>query len=224
MSGIGIDRDDVIVAPSLLSADFSCLGDEAADVVEAGADWLHLDIMDGHFVPNITFGPRVVAALRQRVKVPLDVHLMIEEPERFLGEFVEAGADIVTVHFEATVHIHRTLQRIRDLGAKAGVAVNPGTPVEVLRDLLDLVDLVLVMSVNPGFGGQAFITGTLARLKRLAELLATSGSAPYVEVDGGINRDTADRVRRYGADVLVAGSYVFSSPDRAEAIASLRGR
>jgi len=224
MSGTGIAKGDVIVAPSLLSADFSRLGDEAEDVVEAGADWLHLDIMDGHFVPNITFGPGIVASLRRRVEVPLDVHLMIEEPERFLGEFIDAGADVVTVHFEATVHIHRTLQRIKDLGARAGVAVNPGTPVEVIGDVLDLVDLVLIMSVNPGFGGQTFITRTLGRLERLAELLEASGSTPYVEVDGGINRDTGHKVRRYGAKVLVAGSYIFSSPNRAEAIASLRGR
>ena len=209
------------VAPSILSADILRLGEEVLDVDRAGADMIHLDIMDGMFVPNITFGPFVVEAVRKVTSLPLDVHLMIADPGRYVREFASAGADILTVHAEACVHLHRTVQTIKDLGMKAGVAINPGTPVCALEEVLDQVDLVLIMSVNPGFGGQSFIESSLNKIAR-----ARAAIRPGVdlEVDGGINDRTAGRAVAAGATVLVAGSWVFSHPDRREAIEALRRR
>jgi ribulose-phosphate 3-epimerase len=200
------------IAPSILSADFARLADAVHAAEEAGADWIHVDVMDGHFVPNLTVGPPVVAALRRVTRLPLDVHLMIEHPERLLEAFVAAGADILTVHQEASVHLHRTVDRIRELGARPGVSVNPATPLMTLMDILSYVDLVLVMSVNPGFGGQRFLptsTGKIAALRR--ELDARALDATEVEVDGGIGPDTAADVVDAGATVLVAGAALFNA-------------
>ncbi|WP_166238101.1 ribulose-phosphate 3-epimerase [Paenibacillus turpanensis] len=212
------------IAPSILSANFAKLGEEIADVERGGADWIHVDVMDGHFVPNITIGPLVVQAIRPITRLPLDVHLMIEKPERYIEHFVEAGADIVTVHQEASVHLHRTVERIKELGARAGVALNPATPVELLEPILERLDLVLIMTVNPGFGGQAFIPETLRKLEKLRSMLAEKGLTGKVdvEVDGGINAETAKLVMAAGANVLVAGNAVFAQQDRGAAIAKLR--
>ncbi len=201
----------VKLAPSILSADFSRLGEQVAEVTKAGADYIHIDVMDGHFVPQITIGAPVVAAIRRWTNLPLDVHLMVEEPERLINQFADAGADIITVHIEACPHIHRVVQTIKGLGVKAGVALNPGTPVETLSEILPDLDLVLVMAVNPGFGGQTFIEDTLGKVARLRVELDERSLAAELEVDGGINVEIAPRVVMAGARVLVAGSAVFHS-------------
>jgi ribulose-phosphate 3-epimerase len=210
------------IAPSILSADFSRLGEEVRAIDSAGADYIHVDVMDGRFVPNLTIGPLVVAALRPVTTKPLDVHLMIVEPERYVEAFAQAGADIITVHAEACVHLHRTLQQIRAIGKRAGVSLNPHTPEDVLRYVLPLCDLVLVMSVNPGFGGQAFIPEVLPKLERIRAMIDDSGRAIDLEVDGGVKPGTARQVIDAGADVLVAGNAVFSGGDYAKAIAAIR--
>jgi ribulose-phosphate 3-epimerase len=212
----------LLIAPSILSADFARLGEEVVALEGAGADWAHVDVMDGRFVPNITIGPLVVKALKRVTKLPLDVHLMIVEPERYVADFAEAGADIITVHAEACDHLHRVLQQIRALGKKAGVSLNPHTPEDVLRYVLDLTDLVLVMSVNPGFGGQDFIPAVLPKVKRIRSMIDGAGRPIHLEVDGGIKPGTARKVIEAGADVLVAGSAVFGAKDYAQAIRALR--
>jgi len=199
------------LAPSILSADFSRLGEQVAEVAKAGADYIHVDVMDGHFVPQITIGAPVVAAIRRWTKLPLDVHLMIEAPERQIGQFADAGADIITVHIEACPHIHQAVQMIKESGVKAGVAVNPGTPIDTMREVLPSLDLVLVMTVNPGFGGQNFIDAMLDKVARLRAELDERGLAAELEVDGGINAEVAPKVVKAGARVLVAGAAVFNS-------------
>ena len=200
----------VKIAPSVLSADFARLGDEVRAAAEAGADWIHIDVMDGHFVPNITMGPAVTRAIRGVTDLPLDVHLMISRPELYLESFVQAGASSLTVHAEATPHLHRTVQRIRELGARAGVALNPATPVEVLTDILPHLDLVLIMTVNPGFGGQSFIPGSDEKVARARALIDRLAAAEVeLEVDGGIDADTVGSVVAAGATVAVAGSAIF---------------
>ena len=198
-------------APSILSADFSRLGEQVAEATKAGADYIHIDVMDGHFVPQITIGVLVVAAIRRWTNLPLDVHLMVEAPERQINQFADAGADVITVHIEACPHIHGVVQMIKGLGVKAGVALNPGTSVDALKGILSLLDVVLVMAVNPGFGGQTFIEDTLDKITGLRAELDKKGLAVELEVDGGINAETAPRVVRAGARVLVAGSAVFHS-------------
>jgi len=213
------------IAPSILSADFARLGAEVAGVDRAGADYIHIDVMDGHFVPNITIGPGVVKALRAHSKLPFDVHLMISPVDPYVEAFAEAGADIITVHPEAGPHVHRTLQLIRSLGKKAGIVLNPGTPVDALDNVMDLVDLILIMSVNPGFGGQSFIESQLAKIKAAAARIALTGRDIALEVDGGITPHTAKQAIAAGANVLVAGSAVFKGGTESYAanIAALRG-
>ena len=212
-----------LIAPSILSADFGNLAAEVKDVIAAGADWIHVDVMDGRYVPNLSFGPVVIQSVKKAAgDVPLDVHLMIVEPDRYLHEFRDAGADWITVHAEACTHLHRSLQAIHDTGAKAGVALNPHTHESVLDYVLDDLDLILVMSVNPGFGGQSFIEATLAKIERLRATLDRRGLDVRLEVDGGIKPSNARRVIDAGADVLVAGSAVFGQADRAAAIRALR--
>ena len=215
----------VRIAPSILAADFARLGDEVRAIEAAGADFVHIDVMDGHFVPNLTIGPGVVKALRSHTEKPFDVHLMISPVDPFLDAFAEAGADIITVHPEAGPHLHRTIQRVKALGKKAGVSLNPATPAKALDYVLEEVDLVLVMSVNPGFGGQSFIASQLDKLRALRAMIAQSGRPIALEVDGGINADTASAAVAAGADLLVAGTAVFSGgPNRyAENIRRLRG-
>ncbi|MEJ5359908.1 MAG: ribulose-phosphate 3-epimerase [Desulfobacterales bacterium] len=212
------------IAPSLLSADFSRLSEEIHAVEEAGADWIHADVMDGCFVPNITFGPILVAAARRSTRLPLDVHLMIRDPDRFIPEFAKAGADLLSVHVEACPHLHRTLSLIRDHGARPGVALNPATPLEAVTWVLEMVDFVLVMSVNPGFGGQTFIPNALERIRRLRAVIEERGLSCRIEVDGGVAPETIAAIDEAGADIFVAGSAIFGKSDYRAAIAALRER
>ncbi|SDC64739.1 ribulose-phosphate 3-epimerase [Terribacillus halophilus] len=210
------------IAPSILSADFANLAAEIRDVEKGGADYIHVDVMDGHFVPNITIGPLIVEAIRPVTELPLDVHLMIENPERYIEAFVKAGADIITVHQEACIHLHRTIVMIKELGVKAGVVLNPATPVSLIEEILPEVDMVLLMTVNPGFGGQRFIPSVLKKVEELAKLRTKLGIDFEIEIDGGVNTDTAKLCTDAGADVLVAGSAVYGQEDRAAAIAAIR--
>lgn len=210
------------IAPSILAADFSKLGDEITDVTRGGADYIHVDVMDGHFVPNITLGPLIVEAIRPSTTLPLDVHLMIENPDTYIGAFANAGADIITVHQEVCPHLHRTIQLIKDQDMKAGVVINPATPVETLLPILTDIDMVLIMTVNPGFGGQSFIKSTLAKIKQLDEWRKEFGYSYEIEVDGGINTSTAQICTKAGADILVAGSAIFQKEDRPKAIQAIR--
>ena len=211
------------LAPSILSADFARLGEQVQRVAQAGADYIHVDVMDGHFVPNITIGPLIVEALRPVTTLPLDVHLMIENPDRYIDAFVKAGADILTVHVEACVHLHRTVQAIKEKGIRAGVALNPHTPLVSVEEILPDVDLILIMSVNPGFGGQRLIPGALDKLRRTRELLADKElSQVEVEVDGGIKLDNIGRVAEAGAQVIVSGSGIFGAPDPAEMVRQMK--
>lgn len=212
----------VKIAPSILSANFAKLGEEITEVENGGADYIHVDVMDGHFVPNITIGPLIVEAIRPVTDLPLDVHLMIENPDRYIPTFAKAGASIISVHQEACPHLHRTIQLIKDQGVKAGVVINPATPVEMIKETLSYVDLVLVMTVNPGFGGQSFIHETLPKIKLLDELRKEHQYSFELEVDGGVNAETAKLCTDAGADVLVAGSAIFNKEDRKAAIAEIR--
>ena len=212
----------VCIAPSILSADFARLAEEVARVEEAGADWLHVDVMDGHFVPNLTIGPPVVEALRKVTSLPLDVHLMMTNPDAFIGEFAEAGADYLTVHVETCPHLHRTVQLIKERGVKAGVTLNPATPSSTLSEIVGDADLILIMSVNPGFGGQKFIPSSLQKIANVRALIDQTHSHALLEVDGGVKPDNAESILAAGADVLVAGSAVFSHHDYAVAITALR--
>ena len=210
------------IAPSLLSADFSKLGDEVAMCVAGGADWLHVDVMDGQFVPNLTFGSKVISTVRKLTTLPLDVHLMVVEPEKYFDEFAKAGASVLTIHVEAAPHLHRQLQRIRELGCMAGVALNPATPLESIREAIPYIDLLLVMSVNPGFGGQEFIPSSVEKIARARAMLDEARSSAALEVDGGINRQTLELTRRAGADTFVAGNAIFSAKNPEQEIAALR--
>jgi len=212
----------VKIAPSILSADFSRLGDETTAVEDAGADWIHIDVMDGRFVPNITIGPVVVESVRKVTKLPLDVHLMIEDADRYIKDFADAGADILTVHVEACRHLHRTLQSIRELGVRAGVVLNPATALSSLEEVLHDIDMVLLMSVNPGFGGQEFIPSMLDKIMNLREIMGHYEHEFDLEVDGGVKADNAGDIKESGANVLVAGSAVFKSKNYKKAIQSLR--
>ena len=209
--------NDILLAPSILSADFARLGEHVAQAERAGADRLHVDVMDGHFVPNLTIGPVVVKSLRPVTKLPLECHLMIEEPDLYLDDFAEAGADTITVHVEAAPNLHRTIQRIKKLGLRAGVAINPATSAVMLEEILPDLDLVLAMTVNPGFGGQSFIASTLGKIERIAGMIAATKPSCELEVDGGIDAKTAPIVVRAGARVLVAGNAVFGAKDGVDA-------
>jgi len=210
------------IAPSILSCDFSRLAEEISAAEDGGADWIHVDVMDGHFVPNITIGPRIVEAVRDATQLPLDVHLMIEQPERYIDAFIKSGATTVGIHAEACPHLHRTVAQIREAGARASVTVNPGTPANAVEAVLGDVDQVLVMTVNPGFGGQRFIAGTLAKVETLRGWIRERGLAVALEVDGGITEDTIASVARAGANAFVAGTAIFGATDYREAIAALR--
>ncbi|GEM03476.1 ribulose-phosphate 3-epimerase [Halolactibacillus miurensis] len=210
------------IAPSILSADFSKLGDEIKEVEQAGADYIHVDVMDGHFVPNITIGPLVVEAIRPISTLPLDVHLMIENPDHYIDQFADSGADIITVHYEACTHLHRTIMHIKEKGVKAGLVINPATPVELIRPILPELDLLLFMTVNPGFGGQSFIPSVLDQIKQADQWRKDMQLDLEFEVDGGINTETARWCKEAGIDVFVAGSFIFNKTDRKEAIDQLR--
>src|SRR5690606_16908905 len=212
----------VKIAPSILSADFSLLGREVKDVEQAGADYIHIDVMEGHFVPNITIGPLIVEAIRPVTSLHFDVHLMIENPENYIQNFVHAGADYISVHAEACKHLHRTIYQIKETGVRAGVVLNPATPVEMIRDVITDVDLVLLMTVNPGFGGQKFIPNVLKKIEQVRRWRDEQNLSFEIEVDGGVNAETAKLCVEAGADVLVAGSYIFNNKNRAEAIETLR--
>lgn len=212
----------VIIAPSVLSADFANLQRDAEMINQSQADWFHVDIMDGMFVPNISFGFPVVKALKKHAQKPLDVHLMIVDPDRYLNDFKDAGADILTVHVEACTHLHRTISAIRTLGMKPGVALNPHTPVGFLKEIIADIDLVCIMSVNPGFGGQKFIENTYAKTSELKEMIVAKNSSALIEIDGGVNQDNAPKLIAAGASVLVAGNFVFSSADPVQTIAKLK--
>ncbi len=211
------------IAPSILSADFSKLGEEIRAVEKAGADLIHVDVMDGRYVPNITIGPGVVASLRKTTSLPFDVHLMIEEPDRYVDAFVEAGSDIVTVHAEAVIHLHRTVHYIKGKGIKAGVSLNPSTPLSCIEEILPDIDVLLIMTVNPGFGGQKFITGMLPKIRRAKELARSRGLEPAIEVDGGVTAENIGSLAEAGADIFVAGAAVFGSPSYSEAITRMKG-
>ncbi|TWT07479.1 ribulose-phosphate 3-epimerase [Planococcus sp. CPCC 101016] len=210
------------IAPSILAADFSKLGEEVLEVEKAGADWIHIDVMDGHFVPNISFGAVVMDAVRPLTKLPFDVHLMIENPDRYIEEFAKAGADYITVHVEACPHLHRTIQLIRSFGVKPGVVLNPHTPVETIQHVLEDIDLVLFMTVNPGFGGQKFIHSVVPKVKQLSDIIKEKGLSIEIEIDGGINEETIVPCAEAGATVFVAGSAIYSKKDRTQALQAIR--
>ncbi len=210
------------IAPSILSANFAKLGEEIKEVEQAGADYIHVDVMDGHFVPNITIGPLIVEAIKPVTNLPLDVHLMIENPDQYIPAFAEKGASIITVHQEACPHLHRTIQLIKDTNVQAGVVINPATPIEMITEILSYVDLVLIMTVNPGFGGQSFIHEMIPKVKTIAELREQNNYQYEIEIDGGVNIETAKLCTDAGADVLVAGSAIFNESDRKKAIEDLR--
>lgn len=211
-----------LLSPSILAADFTRLGSEIELLNESEADWIHVDVMDGRFVPNISFGMMIAEAVKKVAEKPLDVHLMIVEPERYIESFREAGADVITVHYEACTHLHRTLQVIKGTGAKAGVALNPHTPVHLLEDVIEDIDLVLIMSVNPGFGGQKFIYQSIPKIQKLKEMIIVRNTATLIEVDGGVGLQNAEKLLQAGADVLVAGSSVFKADDPKQAIRALK--
>lgn len=219
-----MSNKQVVISPSILSADFSRLGEEIQAVDKAGADWIHVDVMDGRFVPNITIGPLIVKAIRPLTKKPLDVHLMIVEPEKYVEDFANAGADIISVHAEhnASPHLHRTLGQIRELGKKAGVVLNPSTPLELIEYVLPLCDLILIMSVNPGFGGQSFIPEMVDKISKLRKMCDERGLDPWIEVDGGLKTHNTWQVLEAGANAIVAGSAVFKADDYAQAIEGIR--
>ena len=212
------------IAPSILSADFTRLGDEIRDVEHAGADYIHIDVMDGHYVPNITIGPMIVEAAKRSTRLPLDVHLMISNPDQYIDIFRQSGADIITVHAEAVDHLHRSVQSIREAGARTGVSLNPATPLQVIEYILDELDMVLVMTVNPGFGGQEFIPEAIPKIERLREMIQQRGLNTEIEVDGGINLDTIGPVSAAGATIFVAGSAIFHSKDYSKTIHMMRDR